>query len=455
MLNEPPKNTKMTEKILFLLEELKDNYTDQIFKDTIECFRDEIHVNDLYKDIEKTKTIINGQLDKFYNELAFDFVEDLNEMPEMYFMFWEPMIYFFNELTKKYFYATALELAHNSDATDYINGLRELENDNSEIALFHFNRIEDYVASYLIAMCYLDTENYENSIKQNEFFLKNLDEVIKNQKEIDLSNDAGILILKWNVFNDLGYAYNRIYEFENALNSYSNSLEIFNLEETYQSKNSVKVDENLDEFILFANNYLLSLERTKKYDKCIEIIDFLISKYPTEFYYKSKKEKLLASKIGQEETEYIFNQVFKPKKPFDISYFQATKLISKEKALEDLIVEQIKYGFNVFEKPLEIYQDENIFGRQYRIIEINGILDLLLIDKKSDQLYIVELKRNEAGVEVVQQIENYITALSKQLNRNIKGIICLHKTNPKLTEMVKTKENIELYTYNFEFTKEK
>jgi hypothetical protein len=39
------------------------------------------------------------------------------------------------------------------------------------------------------------------------------------------------------------------------------------------------------------------------------------------------------------------------------------------------------------------------------------------------------------------------------MNRNIKGIICLHQPDNLLSELVKSKENIELYTYGFEFKK--
>lgn len=438
----------MEEKVFFLLEELKENFSEKLFKDTIDFFKDEMDINILYKDKEKTRVALNGQLDRFYDELAFDFVEDLNEMPEMYFLMWEPLLFFFNEETKRYFYSTSIELAQNSDATDYINGFIELENNNPDIALFHFNRIDYYVACNFIAMCYLENENYENSIKENEFFLKNFIEFIPEK----LTEQDDVLLAKWNIYNDLGYAYNRIYDFENALINYSKSLNIFNIEEAYQIRHSIKIDQNVDDFTIFANNYLLCLEQTKNYERCLEIINFMVDNYPNDSYYINRKEKLIAHKTGQLETENIFNQIFKPKKPFNIDSFQSTKLISKEKALEDLIVEQIKYGFNVFDKSLEIYQDERIFGRQYRIIEINGILDLLLIDKKNDQLYIVELKRNVAGIEVVEQIENYMIALSKQLKRDIKGIICVHKSHDKLRELVRTRENIELYTYNFDFT---
>ena len=210
----------MTNKILFLLEELKENFTDQLFNDTLKCFREEISISDLYLDIELSKNVLNGQSEKFYNELAFDFVEDLNEFTEMYFLLWEPLLYFFNSKTKNYFLETALELSHNSDATDYINGIIELKNDSPEIAIFHFNRIEDYVASYFIAICYLELENFENSIKQNEKFLKNLNKILENKSEINLENNEGILILKWNIFNDIAFAYNRISEFQNALKNY-------------------------------------------------------------------------------------------------------------------------------------------------------------------------------------------------------------------------------------------
>ena len=116
-----------------------------------------------------------------------------------------------------------------------------------------------------------------------------------------------------------------------------------------------------------------------------------------------------------------------------------------------MIVEQIKYGFKVFGKSLEIYQDKEIFGRQYYIASVNGILDLLLIDKSDNTLYIVELKRNEAGTEVVDQIEKYIVGLSAQLDRKIKGIICLHRPDEDLKRAVRNKLEIELFTYHFDF----
>ena len=277
--------------------------------------------------------------------------------------------------------------------------------------------------------------------------------VISEIKEINFNDLGSVRHLKWSVYNDLGYAYNRIYEFENALDCYKKTFDFLSLEDYYEIGHKYKVDDKFDYFTLYAENFLLSIERTNEIEECFELLNFLIEKYPQDKYYQNKKDKLIEQQNNSIDSNFVFNQVFKPKKPFGISSFEEIKLLSKEKALEDLIIEQIKYGYKVFGKSLEIYQDELIYGRQYRIFEINGILDLLLIDKENDQLYVVELKRNESGIEVVTQIENYVNSLSKQMNKNVKGIICLHKANPKLIELVKTKNNIELFTYSFDFLK--
>ncbi|MFC6269299.1 endonuclease NucS domain-containing protein [Frigoriflavimonas asaccharolytica] len=444
----------MIDKIIYLLEELKVNYNKDLLEKTLTCINEEITVNDLLEEKVKIREAINGQQEEFYNALAFEFVQDLNEFPEMYFMVWEPMLYFFNEYTNDVFFKTALEFAHDSNATSYLNGLLQLEKGNFRIALGYFNSIDHLVACYFTAICYLEEENYHNSIKQNEQLLKYLGSFTIPGNGINLLNYPGILTLQWNIHNDIGYAYNRINDLENALNCYKRSLDIFDLESNYEINHIHLIDDKVDEFTLFANNYLFSLEKTRDLQKCLNVLDFIISKYPLEFYYRKKRKNLQLQISTKSESEYVFNQIFKPKKPFNIVSFQSTKLISKEKNLEDMIVEQIKFGFKVFNKSLEIYQDENIFGRQYVIPEINGRLDLLLIDKENDQLYIIELKRNECGIEVVEQIEKYIEALSIHLNKKIKGIICLHKTNNELTELVKTNNSIELFTYNFEFTKE-
>lgn len=372
----------------------------------------------------------------------------------MYFLIWESLLYFFNVEIKSLFLEQSLKNANNTDATDYLNGLSELDNQRPEIALFHFNRIDDYVACYFIALCYFNLENFENSIKNNLFFIDKFDATIENSKIEEkgkLKEEFDYNLLRFNVHSDLAYCYNRLGDYTNAFKSYEKVLEIFNLDELYSFRHNENEEQN--PFILDLNNLLLAIDKVGKYPRGIEILSFVITKYPHNNYYKELKQKFEDKLSHISLGTQIINKVFKTKKPFGLEKFEATKLIAKEKILEDLIVEQIKYGYKVFGKDLEVYQDNLIFGRQYYLPTVSGILDLLLVEKNSKTLYIVELKRNEAGVEVIEQIERYISGLKQAFaDREIKGIICLHKSDNKLMELVKTKPDIELFTYEFNFT---
>lgn len=440
----------MTAKLLYLLEELKDKYSDEAVSEILHTLEEEVILDDLLNEQQRTKNAFNGQNENFYRELSKIFVRDLNETPEMYFMTWELIFDLLNDIEFNLFLELSLEVYTDGDADDYINGMIKLNDGSPEIALFYFNRINHYVASYFIGLCYLDLENNENAIIELELFLNNLNSTLQKP---ELENQQGLLLAKWNALNHLGYLYNRIEDYKKAKTFYEQGLEIFSLEDTYHINNENDPNNPFDEFALWTNNYILSLEKTGKIDKAIEILNFATEKRPTDIYFVRQLSKFIERKNSNTFADDIINKLFKKKQPFNIQQFEATKLISKEKSLEDLIVEQIKYGFNVFGKGLEIYKDDFIYGRQYYISSVNGILDLLLIDKKNDQLYVVELKRNESGIEVVEQIEKYIDGLSKELNRNIKGIICLHKPDNSLTELVNSKENIELYTYGFDFKK--
>ncbi|MGB0880957.1 MAG: endonuclease NucS domain-containing protein [Polaribacter sp.] len=446
----------MKEKTIILLEELKNNYSAELLYEVMDCFQD-LTQRDFDEIVSKDASLFNNQDERFYDTLAIQFVDDLNNFTLVYFNYWETLIdVVFDEQTRTYFYNTALSIDANEDATSYINGFIQLNNGNFELALLYFNQIDIYIVTYFIAWCYLLTENYENSIKQNIFFLTEYEKHINKLPESDiktsLKNEKGeFAVIKWNIYNDLGYCYNRVYEYANATIYYEKSLFIFNLEDNFALNYKEKIDGYADEFTIFINNYLLSLEKTQNYSKCIEVLNFVIEKIPSEEYFIMQRTKFNEKINNNLSSDEIIKQLFKQKKAFDIDNFEQTKLISKEKNLEDMIMEQIKYGFKVFNKDLEVYQDEIIFGRQYYIQSVNGFLDLLLIDKKTDIVYVVELKRDKAGTEVVEQTEKYINGLKSEITNEIRGIICLHQPTNDLIELVKQKENIELYTYNFEF----
>lgn len=442
----------MIAKFYYLTEELKENFSTKLLNETVKCFTDELMVKDLLIDDKKSKVSLNGLPIEFYNEIGKEFVLDLEEFPQQYFLFWESILGFFQPKTLTLFLEISKKISNNSDASDYINGIIESDNGKPEIALFYFNRIDDFASCYFIGLCYLELENYENAIRNLVLFLNDFEELqikVLETSKIDFSENSHYIVTIWNVYNNLGYLYNRISDFDNAKLYYEKSLMLVNIEKNYEINFNQKLE--VDDFTIFVNNYLWTLEKTGNYKKCIEILDFVITKCPNDIFYKNQRAKFIEKTEKHAFANEIISNLFKVKKPFNINSFQETKLISKEKILEDMIVEQIKYGFKVFGKQLEIYQDDEIFGRQYYIQSVNGILDLLLIDKTNDILYVVELKRNEAGIEVVEQIENYIKGLTSQLKREVRGIISLHKPDKNLIDLIKVKPNIELYTYEFQF----
>lgn len=445
----------MKEKLFYLLQELKDNFSEKLLDEVLQSF-DDLLEDDLYGLSKKEKELFNDQNQMFYQKLGEIFISDLNNNPEMYFLCWENQIEIFSDDSKSIFLKLSLELADGTDAADYINGLNELNELRPEIALFHFNRIDHYVSCYFISMCYLELDNYENCIKNSELFLDYFQEMIDdvNEKAEEFEHHPDILIVKWNVFLDLGYCNCRIGDFSKAKNNYEKAFEIFDLKFSYGIRVN-HIEDGYGDFEIIINNYLAALEKTSNYTKGVEVLEFLLTKYPNDNYYQSLITKFKENSTKHAFADQIIAKIFKPKTPFGIDKFEATKLIAKEKILEDMIVEQIKYGFMVFGKCLEIYQDKEIFGRQYYIASVNGILDLLLIDKSDNTLYIVELKRNESGTEVVDQIEKYIVGLSAQLERKIKGIICLHRPDEDLKRAVRNKPEIELFTYHFDFKQEK
>ncbi len=123
----------------------------------------------------------------------------------------------------------------------------------------------------------------------------------------------------------------------------------------------------------------------------------------------------------------------------------------KEKMLEDLLEERINKGVITFDKSLVMYNKLNKYGRQFGTDK--GIIDLLTIDTKKDDLVVIELKKGKAGNEVVQQIQAYIDYLESNVakqGQTVKGIICINKAKDELKRIVKENPQLELFEYSIE-----
>jgi tetratricopeptide (TPR) repeat protein len=223
----------MIAKFYYLTEELKENFSTKLLNETVKCFTDELMVKDLLIDDKKSKVSLNGLPIEFYNEIGKEFVLDLEEFPQQYFLFWESILGFFQPKTLTLFLEISKKISNNSDASDYINGIIESDNGKPEIALFYFNRIDDFASCYFIGLCYLELENYENAIRNLVLFLNDFEELqikVLETSKIDFSENSHYIVTIWNVYNNLGYLYNRISDFDNAKLYYEKSLMLVNIE---------------------------------------------------------------------------------------------------------------------------------------------------------------------------------------------------------------------------------
>lgn len=69
---------------------------------------------------------------------------------------------------------------------------------------------------------------------------------------------------------------------------------------------------------------------------------------------------------------------------------------------------------------------------------------------------VIELKRGKSDIDVVDQIQNYMSWTKKNLAKPeqlVKGIICIKEATKNLKTKVKSLPVIELFEYKFDFIK--
>ncbi|MGB1019197.1 MAG: hypothetical protein ACPGVH_08995, partial [Chitinophagales bacterium] len=81
----------MKEKTIILLEELKNNYSAELLYEVMDCFQD-LTQRDFDEIVSKDASLFNNQDERFYDTLAIQFVDDLNNFTLVYFNYWETLI---------------------------------------------------------------------------------------------------------------------------------------------------------------------------------------------------------------------------------------------------------------------------------------------------------------------------------------------------------------------------
>lgn len=443
----------MTSLIIEKLNYLKENYAESLSNEIVDNLLDSIP-DDLYTTPNKIDFInaFDGQHTNFYKTIAFEIADDIDSAPAMFFLGWQTLLDTISFSVRKTILQFGNELGEDTDAYYFFKGLYFTENIDINKAIYYFKEMSDScLANYYLGMCYMYAEQYENSIKKNLLAIEQIDEQLHLANLVELDHIDVLVVKYFHLYNDLRYCYVRIYEFENAYQCINKSLAYFPLKSLKEiMEQSDPNNENINEFNIFINDFINCLEKTGRLDELEQLYKDLIDIEPDKNYFIDRLNKRKAKRVNSF-ADNVIAKVLRHKKAFNIESFEEARMIAKESTLENMLVDQIKYGYKLFGKNLEVYNDNQIYGRQLVLPEINGRLDLLLIDKEDNQLYVVELKRNNAGVEVVEQIEGYIIGLKSLLNKEVKGIICVHNADSDLINLVKTKPNISLFNYHFDF----
>lgn len=127
---------------------------------------------------------------------------------------------------------------------------------------------------------------------------------------------------------------------------------------------------------------------------------------------------------------------------------------TSEKLMEAFLVSYIDRGIPVFGRTFTIYEDSLRFGRQFRVK--NGFIDLLLVEKTTNDLYVIELKKDKGYNNPLDQIKyynSYITTKIAKKNQAVRSILCFKDCEENIVEAIKNEKEIELYNYDLIFNK--
>ncbi|PHR96646.1 MAG: hypothetical protein COA80_08585 [Leeuwenhoekiella sp.] len=413
----------------------------------------DIQIQIIHSDYARFKEVLAILPDSFLDLYAQDVIKDISEAPLNYLLSHKAFLGMISD--EQYEYVKQQLSLHREGeplAYNFIRGVELLTEDTPEIALFYFKSVDNLLGDYYLALCYYGLENYENARRLFKQLLQELLDLQKQSSELQSDPDFGLLlydhcqfILSANVV--LG-------EYEEGEHIANILLQEYTLNEIAAiSKSDIKEDEMQSDFEVFVNNYTTVLVGLQKYKEVKKLLEEVRLLRPESILIKSRLNDINEKLKRQETANMILAPVLHKKRAYGLKDFVQSNRFAREEKLEDLIELQIKYGMQVFGKSLEIYQDQYGYGRQYAVPNVNGFIDLLLIDKAADILYVVELKRNTAGVEVYNQIKRYTEGLKLHTSKAIKGIICLHKPSDDLIAKVKEDDSVELFTYHFAFKK--
>ncbi len=130
--------------------------------------------------------------------------------------------------------------------------------------------------------------------------------------------------------------------------------------------------------------------------------------------------------------------------------------IRTEETLEALLEEMISQEGRAFGRNVRIFESpDGRYGRQLAIPGI-GRIDLLVQDLDTQELIVIELKRDMSTDEVVGQLCRYLGWVQENIaedGQKVSGIICVRRSSEKLRLAVSAVSGVEIFEYRLSFTK--
>lgn len=303
--------------------------------------------------------------------------------------------------------------------------------------------LENYIISYSNNIRY-ETECY--------YFSGRIEKCISFcQNVLNNSDETLLLITKFHIYFFLSLCNSNLGRYNEALDKINEAIK----SESYR-------DKELEEPAIRQKLYLL--EKLKKFEEKLSFLNNLSQTHLELYVRYSFQIKRLRKQQEQNELEENeeLDELIKPVIEKSISRRLLGEIshtgnqFTSEKLMEAFIVSFIDNGDPVFGRHFKIYEDYNLYGRQYKIK--NGYIDLLLVDNETNDLYIVELKKDKDYNNPKDQINYYRDYVIEKVakgDQKVYCILCLKDCDNKLKDEINKLENTFLYTYDFIFKQEK
>lgn len=344
-------------------------------------------------------------------------------------------------------------------------------NTNKLKALMHFKQATEcnpqhWFGYYYISLIYVfELKNYHAAKKM-------LQKCFKIESFINPIGYAKACSLLGICFGEIGEFSNAIENFNDSIKAYAEDSIVYLQKGFYQLKMNKYADaiKSFDKCIQIGIdsdspyfNKINALKKLKKYKDAIEVVTLLEEmKGKSTKHLKEVKSQLL--KLKQDNKTIPAAKDYSIEFQLDVNTLHPKKtnkkngqsgIIYQESVLENLLCLKLQKEGILFNQEYEFFENDEYYGKQLAMTKV-GILDLLLLEKNTNDLVVLELKKDSGyNANVVEQTLRYMRWIKQNLaapKQKVKGLICLYKATPQLLQEA-SKHDIEVQEYEFHFHK--